>query len=302
MDDVTNTAVGFLTAMQEALGWRVTCIDGIPWCRFGGSTVMTFPLSEHYHVGRSHVDRVLRESRALLAQFPTPAPTGTYATEYVLRDKGYCETALQRQFRQMLQRGERQLTFRELSWHECAAAGPRVLRAFRGRQGITAPVAEGSWRDACERGASSAAFVVFGCHHGDVLAGFAILWRRPLGYRTVGIAVDPAFFPMGAANLLLYRTARDLIARSDCEFVSFGRSGIPEIEGNSRFKRHAGLREEPLRMAAILHPRIRWLRHVGSFAPSPAAARSAPGPDSRIARHLEALAAAAATNPGHLPG
>lgn len=301
MGDGHTAVTDFLIAMQTALGWKTFCIDGIPWCRFGGTTAMTIPLSEVYPVGSTHVERILRESRCLLAQFPTAAHTGIVSKQYVLRDKAYAEASLQRQFRQMVRRGEKQLTFRELTWDELATAGPRVVDASRSRLGIRMPVANGTWREACAQGESSGQFVVFGCLLGHELAGFAIFWRQPAGFRTASMAVDPHFFPLGAANLLLYRSGRDLIARSDSSFVSFGRSGIPEVEGNSRFKRHAGLLAEPLHMAAILHPRLRWLGHMEKSTSWCSALRAVLGPNSRVANHLEALAAAAATNPDLLP-
>jgi hypothetical protein len=301
MTDATATTTGILASFYKALGWRVFRIDDVPWCRFGGSTVMTVPLSAVHPVGRAQVARVLRESGCLLAQFPTAAATGLAGVEYVLRDQTYGEAALQRQFRQMLHRGEKALSFRELNWGEVAVAGPRMLDAARARKGITTPVDPNAWRDACEQAEASAEFTVFGCHHGDDLAGIAIFWNRPGGYRAVSIDVHPEFFPLGAANVLLYRSGRALIGRPGCEFVSFGRAGIPEADGQGRFTRHAGLREERLNMAAVLHPRLGWLRRLERSTGALAAARKWLGPASRVADSLAGLAVADATNPSLLP-
>jgi hypothetical protein len=276
-------------------------IDDVPWCRFGGSTAMTVPLSAVLPVGRAQVARVLRESGCLLAQFPTAAATGVAGVEYVLRDKAYDETVLQRQFRQMLHRGDKALVFRQLAWGEVAAAGPEVFEASRARKGVRTSVDSQSWSHACEKAEASAHFTVFGCHHGDDLAGIAIFWNRPGGYRVVGIDVHPKFFSLGAANVLLYHSARALIVRPGCEFVSFGRAGIPEADGQGRFKRHAGLREERLNMAAVLHPRLWWLRRLERSTGALAAARKWLGPASRAADSLAGLAVADATNPSLLP-
>lgn len=281
MVDGHTAATDFLMAMQSALGWKAFCIDGVPWCRYGIATAMTIPLSEIHPVGRSQAERILRESGCLLAQFPTSANTGAVCRQYMLRDKAYSEASLQRQFRQMMRRGEQHLTFRELTWDELATAGPGALEAYRSRRGMKTPVARHTWREACEKGEAAAQFIIYGCHHGDELAGFEIFWRQPPGYRSVCTVVHPGFFRFGAANLLLYRSGRALIARDDCDYVCFGRSGIPAIEGNDRFNRHAGLLVEPLHMAVVLHPRLRWL--------------------GRIAHHFEAIAAVAATNPDLLP-
>lgn len=294
-------APDFLTTMQAALGWKGFCVDAVPWCRYGVSTAMTIPLSEIHPVRRSQVDRVLRTSRCVLALFPTSTNTGVVCKNYVLRDKSYSEASLQRQFRQMLRRGEENLTFRALSWDEVATAGPRVLEAYRLRQGMRAPVARELWNQACEKGKSCSQFVVFGCHRGDELAGFEIFWRRSAGYESVSTVVHPGFFRFGAANLLRYRSARALITRSDCHRVGFGRSGIPDTEGNNRFNRHAGLVEEPLHMAAVLHPRLRWLGRIERSTSWLSAVHAALGTSGRIARHMEALAVATATDPGLLP-
>ncbi len=294
----TCVAADYLMAMQAALGWRVFCIDGIPWCRYGVATAMTIPLPEIHPVGWSHAERILRESGCLLALFPTSVNTGVVCAQHMLRDKAYAEGFLQRQFRQMLRRGEQHLTFRELTWDELAAKGPGTLEAYRSRQGMKAPVAKQAWREACEKGEAAAEFVVFGCTHGDELAGFEIFWRRPTGYQSVCTVVHPGFFKFGAANLLLYSSGRTLIAQSDCAYVNFGRSGIPAIQGHDRFHRHAGLTAEPLHMAAVLHPRLRWLARSGKLSSWMCAAL---GPNSRVARHLEVLAVAAATDPSLLP-
>ena len=302
MTVASSTATEVLASFYAAWGWRVFRIDGVPWCRFGGSTVMTVPLSAVHPVGRAQVARVLRESGCLLAQFPTTSNTGVTGTEHVLRDKAYDEGALQRQFRQMLHRGEKALVFRELEWGDVATAGPDVFDAARARKGIMTPVDRDAWRDACAQAEASAQFTVFGCHRGDDLAGVAIFWNQPGGYRVVGMDVHPEFFSLGAANVLLYRSARALIARPGCEFVSFGRSGIPEVEGQGRFKRHAGLHEERLNMAAVLHPRLEWLGRLERSTGWLTAARKWLGPGSRAADSLAGLAVAAATNPNLLPG
>jgi len=301
MVDANPPATEVLASFYTSWGWRVLCIDDVPWCRFGGSTVMTVPLSEVYPVGRTQVARVLRESGCLLAQFPTSAHTGVAGTEHVLRDAAYGEGALQRQFRQMLRRGERALTFRELEWAEVAVGGPKVFDASRGRKGVTTPVDRNAWREACQQAEASAAFTVFGCHRGDELAGIAIFWNRPGGFRAVSIDVHPEFFPQGAANVLLYRSGRTLIGRTGCEFVSFGRAGVPEVEGQGRFTRHAGLRGEHLNMAAVLHARLGWLGRLERSTGWLVAARKWLGPSNRGANSLAGLAAAAATNPCLLP-
>jgi hypothetical protein len=301
MADATPTATEVLASFYTAWGWRVFRIDDVAWCRFGGSTVMTVPLSAVHPVDRAHVARALRESGCLLAQFPTAADTGVAGTEYVLRDKAYGEPSLQRQFRQMLHRGEKALACRQLAWGDVAVTGPRVFAAARARKGFAKPVDRDAWHDACEKAEASAQFTVFSCHHGDDLAGIAIFWNRPGGYRVVSIDVHPEFFPLGAANVLLHHSGRALIARPGCEYVSFGRAGVPEVEGQSRFRRHAGLREERLNMAAVLHPRLAWLGRLGRSTGWLAATRKWLGPTSRVADALAGLAAAAATNPGLLP-
>jgi hypothetical protein len=301
MADTNPTATEVLASLYTAWGWRVFHIDDVPWCRFGGSTVMTVPLSAVYSVGRTQVTRVLRESGCLLAQFPTAADNGVAGTEHVLRDKAYDEASLQRQFRQMLHRGEQALAFRQLAWGKVVDAGPKVFEASRTRKGVTTSVDPRSWRDACEKAEASASFTVFGCHRDDDLAGIAIFWNQSSGYRAVSIDVHPGFFPLGAANVLLYHSARALIVRPGCEFVSFGRSGIPEVEGQSRFRRHAGLREERLNMAAVLHPRLGWLRRLEKAAGLMSAARALLRPTSRVDGSLAGLSIATATNPNLLP-
>lgn len=302
MTHADPAAIEGLVAMQRALGWRVFHRAGIPWCRYGVATAMTIPLAEVHPVGWSHAERILRESGCLVALFPTSADTGSVCLQHVLRDKAYGEGALQRQFRQMLRRGERHLTFHELTWGELAIEGPAVLEAYRSRQGMKVPVAPGAWRAACESADAAAAFVVFGCRQGRELAGFEILWRRAAGYDSVCTVVHPGFFKVGAANLLLYRSARALIALGDCDYVNFGRSGVPAIEGHDRFHRHAGLTQEPLRMAAVLHPRLRWLARGGAPARWLPAARTLLGPHSPVARQLATLGVAVATDTSLLPG
>jgi hypothetical protein len=301
MADANSPAVAFLRSMHESLGWKVVCIDDTPWCHFGGSTVMTIPLSAVYSVGRSQVDRVLAATRCLIARFPTSANTGLVGHQHVLRDKAYSEASLQRQFRQMLHRGEKQLIFRALTWDEVASAGPSVLDASRRRRGITKPIDAGLWGEACKKGESSAQFAVFGCFHRAALTGFAIFWKQAAGYRAIGILVHPDFFPRGAANVLLFRSARELIARQDCEHVIFGRSGIPEADGHGRLSRHAGFIEEPLHLAATLHPRLRWLGRIERSTTLISAAGRMLGARNRLSHQFEAIATVAATDPRLLP-
>ncbi len=290
-----------LAAFHQALAGKVFCIDGVLWRTVGTSTVMTVPAAKPYPIGRKEVDRALRESGCFFAQFATPAQTGVVCKHSVLRDKGYSEQSLQRQFRQTLHRGDQRLSVRSLTWDEVTAWAPHVVDASRSRQGIHIPVNRDLWTKACEAGRTTSRLSAFGCHDGDVLVGFSLFMQDLNGYRAIHTSVRPDSFPHGAANMLLYRSARLVIQRPDCDFVSFGHSGLPELPTVSRFKRHAGLVEEPLNLAVVLHPRLRWLLRMKTVTQGLSWVRAALRPGSRLARPWEGLAAAVATDLSLLP-
>lgn len=297
---IDSLACEFLTAYRRSLGATVWLIDGIPWIRSGRSTAMAFPAQTVHPITRSHLRAVFQATGMALAQFATSAETGWPCVRYALRDKAYSEKSLQRQFRQRLQRGDARLTFRQLTWSELGDKGADVLASRATQARKKSVFLPGAWLAACNRGALDSRFIIFGCLNASTLVGFAIFFQRRGSYQAIDMACHPASFTSGAANVLLYHSARTLIQQPDCRIVRCGRTGIQDLEGN-RFVRHAGFCEEPLRIAAVLSPRWSWLgrsRTTAGLITRLGRSRRLP---KGLRTHLDGLALACETDVGMLP-
>ena len=229
--------------------------DGeVVWRKTGISTLMTSPASNPYDLGRSEIRKVLRKSRSLVAQFATKVPTGVTCKHHVLYDRDYSESSLQRQFRQTLQRARKQLTFRMLTFEEIATRGIGVIESKRTQNGTIKALNPTLWNESWQPSPSLKFITPFGCFEGDRLVGLSVFCDFQGTFRPVVHAVRPEALSLGASNLLVFESLRHLIQQPNCQCVSLGRSGIPDLPSVNRFKRHAGLSEEPIHVAAILHP------------------------------------------------
>ena len=244
---------------HRALGSKVWSIDGVVWRQVGTSTVMTTPSATAHWISKDMLNSVFQVSGQLLAQFATVTETGRACSHFMLRDKEYGEHRLQRQFRQRLLRGRQQLSFRSQSWEELRRPAAVLLQSAAVQTRKKIGFIHDLWNQTCDLGASDPQYLIFGCFSDTKLIGYAIFRRFPGRYQAVDMICHPDFFARGAANLLLYESARALIMESDCQLVSFGRTSIPDTAGTRRIMRHAGIGEESIQVAFALHPKCAWL-------------------------------------------
>jgi hypothetical protein len=300
-DALDSRVCDVLVSYRRAMGARVWLIDGIPWIKTGASTVMAFPATTVHPITQANLAAVFRTTGALLAQFATDSRTGRLCTLYMLRDKSYSEKNLQRQFGQWLRRGDRQFTFRRLTWGELGEKGADVLASLDTQERKKTVFQPRDWLRACELGENDSRFIVFGCLRATTLAGFAVFLRHSGWCQATDLVCDPGSFAGGVANFLLFHSAHELIHQADCHAVCFGRSSIPAAEGHARFMRHAGIGEESIQVAAAVHPRWSWM----SDRRTTAALISRLGSVRRMPRvlkaHLQGLEVACATDVRTLP-
>lgn len=297
---IDGLACDVLTAYRRSLGAKVWLIEGVPWIRSGSSTAMAFPAQTVHPITQSHLRAVFQSTGMAMAQFATSADAGWPCVRYVLRDKAYSEKSLQRQFRQRLRRGSEWLTFRHLTWSELGVMGADVMASTATQARKNSTFVPGDWLEACTRGARDPRFIIFGCLQASTLVGFAIFLQHAGWYQAVDMVCHPGSFASGSANFLLYNSARTLIQQPDCHTIRFGRTGIPHLEG-TRFIRHAGLSEEPLRVAAVLSPRWSWLgrsRTTTSVIIRLGRSRRLP---TALTHHVQGLALACDTDVRMLP-
>jgi hypothetical protein len=262
---------------------------------------MTSPAAITYDLGRSEIRKALRKSRSLVAQFATTARTGVTCQHYVLDDRDYSESSLQRQFRQTLQRARKQLTFRKLAFEEVAARGIEVIESSRKQKGKNKSLNPALWNESWQPSPSLEYTIPFGCFEGDRLAGLSVFCDFQGTFRSVLYAVRPEALSLGVSNLLLFESLRYLIQQPNCHRVSVGRSGIPDVKNVNRFKRHAGLSEEPMHVAAILDPIGQLLfRCIGGKKLLPSVLPDS-SKSSRFTQQIAGLYVANATDPSLLP-
>lgn len=243
----------------RALGHTVHERDGACWVEVGRLSLMAVPGTQAPAVSMGAVDRVLRDTGRLAATFVSADARGVPAVAWWVRDPNYGLGSLQRQFRQNLRRGQDAVVVRGLTWDEFRQSGFTVHReSIAARTGPAPPTSRADgWSRLCDLFATDERFDAIGCFvHGN-LAGYIV--SLTTDGRCEGLMADcaPRFEAARPAHWLYHRFAAEMIRRPGISGVTVGRQGIPPRPSLDAFKRHAGYSPEPIRVAAVLHPRWR---------------------------------------------
>jgi hypothetical protein len=248
-----------LSRFLRTLGHRVHERPDIDWVEVGALSLSAVPSTSVIDPPDAEVDRLLGESGRIAATFVT-ADRGVPATAWWVRDSGYGLESTQRQFRQNLRRAEGRVGVRPLSWDELRTLGLSVHRdalAARGDQGA-ATLTPAGWGSLCEAAEATAGMAATGCFVDATLAGYIVSWTSVGTCEGLLADIAPRFADLRPAHHLYHGFAADMIRRPGIQGVTVGRTSIPAKSSLDAFKRHAGFRPEPIRLAAVLHPRFRW--------------------------------------------
>lgn len=289
-----------LTDFYRALGHQTHSALGVLWIDVGQFSLTCVPCSTIIDASQQELDALLRQSRRLVAVFPTSAPTGIEGGTLWVRDRDYGPQSLQRQFRQHVRRGEKVCTVRPIDWQTLRTQGLECnLDTMRRRGNSRSPIqTQSGWDRACDAGAQVEGLEAFGCFRGERLIAFLIAWNQ--GSLCAGLVMhrSEAAEEARGSHLLFYEFTKTIMQRDTMTGVSLGRVMLPPQRSLEQFKQHAGFQVEPVRIAAVLHPLVRpvlsssltrgLLRKLGQWV----------GPRLPVLDNVAVLDAAAAT---HLP-
>ncbi len=248
-----------LAPLYRALGHRTWTRLGCLWIDVGRFSLVSVPCSDPITASLQEVEELLRTAGRLAAQFPSIIPTGVVTQAYWVHDHGYGPASQQRQFRQHVARGGNRCQVTAIEWRDLAEQGYPVLRDSLIRQGRQQQLTEASWRQCCAVAHDIPDLEATGCLVDGVLAAFLISWtwqRRCYGLLSFRWS---AYDQARPSHVLVQEFTRRMMARADIDAVTLGRDMVPRQTSIADFKRHAGYREEPLSVAAVLHPGWRWL-------------------------------------------
>lgn len=243
----------------RVLGHAVHEQAGVCWVEVGRLSLMAVPATRALSVPFATVDHVLRVTGRVAATFVSADACGVPAVAWWVRDSNYGLGSVQRQFRQNLRRGQDAVSVRALDWDEFRHAGFTVHReSIAARRGPPPPTAcPDGWNRLCDLVANDERFDAMGCFVHGRLAGYIVSLTS--GGHCEGLLADcaPRFEAARPAHWLYHRFAAEMIRRPGTTGVTVGRQGIPPRPSLDAFKRHAGYTPEPIRVAAVLHPRWR---------------------------------------------
>ncbi len=241
------------------LGHSVHELDGVCWVEVGRLSLMAVPATDAIAVAPPAVDTVLRGSGRLAATFVSAEGCGVPAVAWWVRDRNYGLGSVQRQFRQNLRRGQDVVTVRPLSWDDFRRDGFAVHGAVAAARGGPAPPTTdaGGWNRLCDLLSADAGFEAIGCRVSGQLAGYIVALTNEGLCEGLLAECAPRFAGVRPAHWLYHRFAAEMIRRPGIGGVTVGRQGIPGTPSLDAFKRHAGFCPEPIRVAAVLHPRWR---------------------------------------------
>lgn len=250
-----------LARFLRTLGHRVHERPDVDWVEVGALSLSAVPSMSVVDPSDVEIDRLLVTSGRIAATF-VDTDRGVPATAWWVRDPGYGPQSTQRQFRQNLRRAEGLVGVRPLSWDEFRSLGLAVHRETlmaRGDRGASTLTTSG-WDSLCEAAEATAGLEATGCFVDATLAGYIVSWTSAGLCEGLVADVAPRFAELRPAHHLYHGFAAGMIRRPGVRGVTVGRTSIPARSSLDAFKRHAGFRPEPVRVAAVIHPRCRrWL-------------------------------------------
>ena len=245
-----------LARFYRAAGHRVLHTHGGTWFDASPRVYQSLP-------GVRLIDPPLEEMRSFLlrhrlagVQYATAAEYGLPSYSYALRDKEYDLASTSRTFRQNVLKGSESCEIREIGFDELESIGLPVNREALARRGYRDPrfLEPERWRRYCEAARSTPGAEALGSFYRGDLAAYLICFVESgtaHGLHMFSSQWARAYHPN---HVLYYEFTRRMIGRSDVECVSTGLKPHPPAGQMDRFKRQAGYRTEPCRLAVVLHP------------------------------------------------
>jgi hypothetical protein len=280
-----------LARFYREAGHRVIESAGATWFDASPRVFQSLPGSRLVDPPREELGRFVRSERLAGVQFATGAEYGLSSCAYAVREKGYGLESTHRAFRQNVVRGMEECEVRELDFGEVERLGPAVNAEALARRGTRDPrfLDPVRWRRLCAAGRTSPGAGALGSFHAGRLAAYLVYLVDSGTCHGLHMLSSDWGRPHRANHLLYFEFTRRMIARPDVACVSTGLRPIPAAGEIDRFKRQAGYRTEPCRLAAVLHPAVRRvLLSRGTAALLARLADARPG-DARI-RRLRAVA------------
>jgi hypothetical protein len=245
-----------LAEFYEAFGNTIIPAGGVLWFDGGAFSMMSIPTNLFTDIAESEVRQILSRSGKLAAVYRVARHGDATVPLFVLRDKEYGPGHLQRQFRQQVRAASVHMEVRECPWGKWASTGLRCDQSTLARRGLAVSAPHPLLSPVGRKRIAEAAQAVPGlgllaCFHSGEIAAYMV-------HLTLGEVCEGLLAHRGgerfASQLLYYSFARAAIARPEIKQVSVGRQSVPANESLARFKRHAGLVEEPCHLRIRLHP------------------------------------------------
>jgi len=258
---MTSAPLHPLSEFYAALGHQTYSALGSLWIDVGRFSLTSVPYVETIEATQEDLDELLRQAGKLAAIFPTPLPTGIESTAFWVRDREYGRHSLQRQFLQHVRRGAKECEVRPIDWATLRMKGFTCNIDTMERRGtVSSPTlrADG-WSRFCEAGAAVSGLEAWGCFHGHDLLAYLISFSSGNTCEALIMHRTEAAGPLRATHLLLHEFTGMMCQRPELGGVSMGRDWLPKRLSLSRFKAHAGYQAEPIRVAVVLHPAVRWI-------------------------------------------
>jgi hypothetical protein len=250
-----------LARFYRAAGHQVADAAGATWVDASPRIWQSLPGIRLIDPPREALRALLRRRRLAGVQFATDAEYGLPSCAYEVRDKEYGPRSTSRTFRQNLRKGAAACDVRELGFDELARIGLPVNRDALARRGYRDPrfLDPARWRAFCEAGGSAPGAGALGSFCDGRLASYLLYLVD--GGTCHGLHMFSSTWarPRRANHVLYYEFTRRLIGRADVVCVSTGLGAYPPAGEIDRFKREAGYRAEPCRLAVVLHPVVERL-------------------------------------------
>jgi hypothetical protein len=251
-----------LGAFYAAWGHRSIVQGGAVWFDGGLFSMMAVPTKVVPDATDADARAILSRSGKLAAVYRVEAPRGTTVPVFMLRDKNYGPSNLQRQFRQHVDRASSSLEAHECSWEEWEIAARRCDRDTLVRHGCHRLTLDRLCSAQTRSQIAAAARAVPGlrihaCFSGGEIAAYLV--HLTFGGMCEGLLAHRVDAADGsvlrhASHLLYFSFAQAAMARQEVHAVCVGRQSVPANESLARFKRHAGFEPEPCHLRIRLHP------------------------------------------------
>lgn len=244
-----------LSPFYRAWGHRTWSRLGTLWIEAGRFSIVSVPCSLPITASHIAVERLLRETGRIAAQFPCTGRTGVERDSYWVRDRDYDLNSLQRQFRQQVSRHRGRCMVRAVGWRELAARGWPVVCDALHRQSREVAMTREQWEDCCRIADRIPHLTATGCDVDGELAAFLVSWVSQRRAFVLMYHRSSRFDECRPTHTLIAEFTRRTIRGDDIDAVTLGRDLVPRQGAVDAFKRHAGYTPEPMPVAAVLDPR-----------------------------------------------